>query len=277
MLGKITPNFLKVVHVFVSSFSFFPDIKSKHSFLGGLKLQPHHTIPQHWKQAKDFQECLGPGLSSEASLFLFLSVFCWCYSNFLRPFASTSLHRLLSLQKKRNTWFCLRCAGLFCLSNYYAGCRCLVLVPRIFFTPFVFFLGMSYARFFFSFCIHKPSSATKLAKKRNTWFCLRCAGLLCLSNYYLGCRCLVLVAQDFLHGLCFFFGVLLQFFLAFGSGSLHRLQGLQKKNIREEPTKQRRALSNVLAQDFVQRLCFFLGGLPPVFCFGSGSLHRLLR
>ena len=140
-----------------------------------------------------------------------------------------------------------------------------------------FFLGMSYARFFFSFCIHKPSSATKLAKKRNTWFCLRCAGLLCLSNYYLGCRCLVLVAQDFLHGLCFFFGVLLQFFLAFGSGSLHRLQGLQKKNIREEPTKQRRALSNVLAQDFVQRLCFFLGGLPPVFCFGSGSLHRLLR
>ena len=72
----------------------------------------------------------------------------------------------------------------------------------------------------------------------------------------------MLVAQDFLHSLCFFFGVLLQFFLAFGSGSLHRLQGLQKKqkNIREEPTKQQRALSNVLAQDFLQRLVFF-GGL----------------
>ena len=89
---------------------------------------------------------------------------------------------------------------------------------------------------FSSFCIHKPSSATtKLAKKRNTWFCLRCAGLFCLSNdddddyyYYLGCCCLVLVAQDVLHSLCFLLVSLLQFFLAFGSGSLHRLQGLQK-------------------------------------------------
>ena len=82
--GKITPSFLKVVHVVVFSFSFFQDIKSKFSFLGDLKLQPHHTIPQHWKQSKDFQECLGPGVSSGASLFLFLYVFCWCYSNFLR-------------------------------------------------------------------------------------------------------------------------------------------------------------------------------------------------
>ena len=115
---------------------------------------------------------------------------------------------------------------------------------------------------FTSFCIHKPSSATtKLAKKRNTWFCLRCAGLFCLSNddyYYLGCRCLVLVAQDVLHSLCFLLVSLLQFFLAFGSGSLHRLQGLQKN--REEPTKQQRALSNVLAQGFLQRIVFW-GGL----------------
>ena len=77
----------------------------------------------------------------------------------------------------------------------------------------------------------------------------------------------MLVPQDFLHGLCFFFGVLLQFFLAVGSGSLHRLQGLQTKNIREEPTKQRRALSNVLAQDFVQRLCFFFGWSSSSFLF----------
>ena len=141
----------------------------------------------------------------------------------------------------------------------------------------LFFFGDVLRPFFFSFCIHKPSSATKLAKKRNTWFCLRCAGLLCLSNYYLGCRCLVLVAQDFLHGLCFFFGVLLQFFSSFWIRKPSSATRIAKKNIREEPTKQRRALSNVLAQDFVQRLCFFLGGLPPVFCFGSGSLHRLLR
>ena len=163
----MTPNFLKVVHVFVSSFSFFPDIKSKLSFLGGLKLQPHHTIPQHWKQAKDFQECLGPGLSSEASLFLFLYVFCWCYSNFLRPFASTSLHRLLSLQKKRNTWFCLRCAGLFCLSNYYAGCRCLVLVPQDLLHTLCFFLGMSYARFFLAFASTSLHRLLSLQKKKH--------------------------------------------------------------------------------------------------------------
>ena len=165
MLGKITPNFLKVVHVFVSSFSFFPDIKSKLSFLGGLKLQPHHTIPQHWKQAKDFQECLGPGLSSEASLFLFLYVFCWCYSNFLRPFASTSLHRLLSLQKKRNTWFCLRCAGLFCLSNYYAGCRCLVLVPQDLLHTLCFFWGCLTPVFFLVFASTSLHRLLSLRKK----------------------------------------------------------------------------------------------------------------
>ena len=38
----------------------------------------------------------------------------------------------------------------------------------------------------------------------------------------------MLVAQDVLHSLCFLLVSLLQFFLAFGSGSLHRLQGLQK-------------------------------------------------
>ena len=92
-------------------------------------------------------------------------------------FASTSLHRLLSSQKKRNTWFCLRCAGLFCLSSYYWGCRCLVLVAQDFLHGLCFVLACL-TPVFSSFCIHKPSSATtKLAKKRNTWFCLRCAGL----------------------------------------------------------------------------------------------------
>ena len=81
------------------------------------------------------------------------------------------------------------------------------------------------------FCIRKPSSATKLAKKKETPGSVSAArGFFWLSNQYLGCRSLVLVAQGFLHGLCFFLGVvLLQFLLAFASTSLHRLLSLQKK------------------------------------------------
>ena len=136
--------------------------------------------------------------------------------------------------------------------------------------PLFFFLDVL-LQFLLAFASTGLHRLLSLQKKRNAWFCL---------PGHLGCRRVVLVAQDFLHSLCFFFGVLLQFFLAFGSGSLHRLQGLQKQNknnIREEPTKQQRALSNVLAQDFVQRLCFFGGVFLQFFVFGSGSLHRLLR
>ena len=47
--------------------------------------------------------------------------------------------------------------------------------------------------------------------------------------------------------------------LLFGSGTLHRLLGLQKtKNARGKPTRPfKEKIRNVLGQDFLQRLCFF--------------------
>ena len=53
----------------------------------------------------------------------------------------------------------------------------MVLVAQDFLHGLCFFLACL-TLVFSSFCIHKPSSATtKLAKKRSTWFCLRCAAL----------------------------------------------------------------------------------------------------
>ena len=70
----------------------------------------------------------------------------------------------------------------------------------------------------------------------------------------------MLVAQDFLHGLCFFWRVFTPVFSSFWirkPSSATRIAKKQK-NIREEPTKQQRA--HVLAQGFLQRLVFW-GGL----------------
>jgi len=68
-------------------------------------------------------------------------------------------------------------------------------------------------------------------------------------------------------------------FLFFGSGTPHRLLGLQKtKDAQGKPTRRfNKKFRNVLGQDFLQRLWIFcLFVLLQFFVFGSGSLHRLL-
>ena len=175
-------------------------------------------------------------------------------------FASTSLHRLLSLQKKKNTWFCLRCAGLFCLSNYYLGCRCLALVAEGFLHGLCFFFSGCLTSVFASFCIHKPSSATKLAKKKLVLSPLRGA----FVTFNLLFRMLLPGARSpgFSSQPLFFLWCLTPVFSSFWirkPSSATRIAKKHKNNIREEPTKQQRALSNVLAQDFLQRLVFFWG------------------
>ena len=69
-------------------------------------------------------------------------------------------------------------------------------------------------------------------------------------------------------------------FLFFGSGTPHRLLGLQKtKDAQENPQDlSNKKIQNVLGQDFLQRLWFFLFlCLTAGFLFlGPGSLHRLL-
>ena len=138
-----------------------------------------------------------------------------------------------------------------------------MLVAQEFLHGLCFFLGCL-TPVFSSFCIHKPSSATtKLAKKRNTWFCLRCAGLF-LSFKLLLFRMSLPGARSpgFSSQPLFSFGVFTPVFSSFWirkPSSATRIAKKQK-NIREEPTKQQRALSNVLAQGFLQRLVFW-GGL----------------
>ena len=105
-----------------------------------------------------------------------------------------------------------------------------------------------------------------LQKKETPGSVSAARGFFCLSNdnyyYYLGCRCLVLVAQDVLHSLCFLLVSLLQFFLAFGSGSLHRLQGLQKNKKHPGRThKTTKGTQQCLGAGLSSEDCFWGGSL----------------
>lgn len=64
------------VFVFSVGFLFcFWNVKPKRPFLRDLQPKPHHTTKsKKGKKSKDFQECVGPGLSSEA-LVVFVCLF----------------------------------------------------------------------------------------------------------------------------------------------------------------------------------------------------------
>ena len=84
--GEILPQIFSKLRTDVFVSLVFFNI-SNLNFPWGLKLKSHQTIPHYSKKKnpkKKFSGMFGHRTFLEASLFLFLNVFCWCYSNFLR-------------------------------------------------------------------------------------------------------------------------------------------------------------------------------------------------
>ena len=213
--------------------------------------------------------------------FVFVSIcFLLVLLQFPPSFASTSLHRLLSLQKKRNTWFCLRCAGHFCLSNYYLGCRCLVLVAEGFLHGLCVFLGCL-TSVFASFCIHKPSSATKLAKKEKHLV------LSPLRGAFLSFKLLFRMSlpgarsPGFSSQPLFFLWCLTPVFSSFWirkpSSATRIAKKKQKKTSGKNPQNNKGLSAMSWRRTLFRGFVFFGGVFLQFFVFGSGSLHRLLR